>query len=209
MVKDDQAAARIAEWKAIFDEVLKDAPWAPVFNEKRFTYHSERLGGDPVAVHRSDPYPGELRLHLRQGRAVSPNTTCAPPPRFGGRIPRGLPCTSTITRSMSTSAISAGTRTIRPSCRIAPGETVEFHPVDSSGGQLDSQVDRRRPRRARLRQGQSGGRARLCRGRRTRRCDQGDAARLRALGLGLDGEHPGLRPARRPVQGAGPAYLEV
>ncbi len=47
MVKDDQKDARIAEWKAVFDDVLKDAPWAPVFNEKRFTYHSERLGGDP------------------------------------------------------------------------------------------------------------------------------------------------------------------
>jgi hypothetical protein len=26
--------------------VLKDAPWAPIFNEKRFTFHSQRLGGD-------------------------------------------------------------------------------------------------------------------------------------------------------------------
>ena len=48
MVKDDQSAARIGEWKAIFDDVLKDAPWAPIFNEKRFTYHSARLGGDPA-----------------------------------------------------------------------------------------------------------------------------------------------------------------
>jgi ABC-type transport system substrate-binding protein len=48
LVKGDQAEARIAEWKAIFDDVLKDAPWAPVFNEKRFTYHSARLGGDPA-----------------------------------------------------------------------------------------------------------------------------------------------------------------
>ena len=48
MVKDDQMGARIAEWKAVFDDVLKDAPWAPVFNEKRFTYHSARLGGDPT-----------------------------------------------------------------------------------------------------------------------------------------------------------------
>lgn len=48
MVKDDQKDARITEWKAIFDDVLKDAPWAPIFNEKRFTYHSERLGGDPA-----------------------------------------------------------------------------------------------------------------------------------------------------------------
>jgi ABC-type transport system substrate-binding protein len=48
MVKADQASARIEEWKKIFDDVLKDAPWAPVFNEKRFTYHSARLGGDPT-----------------------------------------------------------------------------------------------------------------------------------------------------------------
>ena len=48
MVKDDQKDARIGEWKAIFDDVLKDAPWAPIFNEKRFTYHSARLGGDPA-----------------------------------------------------------------------------------------------------------------------------------------------------------------
>ncbi len=46
MVKGDQTAARIAEWQAIFDEASKDAAWAPIFNEKRFTYHSARLGGD-------------------------------------------------------------------------------------------------------------------------------------------------------------------
>jgi ABC-type transport system substrate-binding protein len=48
MVKADQQAERINLWKGIFDDVLKDAPWAPVFNEKRFTYHSARLGGDPA-----------------------------------------------------------------------------------------------------------------------------------------------------------------
>ena len=47
MVKSDQSEKRIGEWKGIFDDVLKDAPWAPIFNEKRFTYHSARLGGDP------------------------------------------------------------------------------------------------------------------------------------------------------------------
>lgn len=46
MVEDTQKDARIAEWTAVFDDVMKDAPWAPIFNEKRFTYHSERLGGD-------------------------------------------------------------------------------------------------------------------------------------------------------------------
>ena len=53
MVKDDQTAGRIGEWKSIFDDVMKDAPWAPVFNEKRYTFHSARLGGDPSLY--SDP----------------------------------------------------------------------------------------------------------------------------------------------------------
>ena len=48
MVKPDQQAERIKLWSGIFDDVLKDAPWVPIFNEKRFTYHSARLGGDPV-----------------------------------------------------------------------------------------------------------------------------------------------------------------
>jgi oligopeptide transport system substrate-binding protein len=48
MVKDDEKSVRIEQWKGIFDDVLKDAPWAPIFNEKRFTYHSARLGGDPA-----------------------------------------------------------------------------------------------------------------------------------------------------------------
>jgi oligopeptide transport system substrate-binding protein len=47
MVKDDQMKDRMAAWSGIFDDVLKDAPWAPIFNEKRLTYHSARLGGDP------------------------------------------------------------------------------------------------------------------------------------------------------------------
>ena len=28
--------------------IMEDAPWAPIFNEKRFTMHSPRLGGDDV-----------------------------------------------------------------------------------------------------------------------------------------------------------------
>jgi peptide/nickel transport system substrate-binding protein/oligopeptide transport system substrate-binding protein len=47
LVKDDQMKDRTKAWSGIFDDVLKDAPWAPIFNEKRFTYHSARLGGDP------------------------------------------------------------------------------------------------------------------------------------------------------------------
>jgi oligopeptide transport system substrate-binding protein len=46
MVTAEQAPARAEAWKGIFNDVLKDAPWAPIFNEKRFTFHSQRLGGD-------------------------------------------------------------------------------------------------------------------------------------------------------------------
>jgi len=50
------AAKRIDQWRSIFVDVMKDAPWAPVFNEQRFTMHSRRLGGpdaifvDPVHI---------------------------------------------------------------------------------------------------------------------------------------------------------------
>ncbi len=46
MVAAEQAAARTEAWKGIYNDLMKDAPWVPVFNEKRFTYHSARLGGD-------------------------------------------------------------------------------------------------------------------------------------------------------------------
>jgi peptide/nickel transport system substrate-binding protein len=46
MVGEDKAAARLEEWRSIFIDVMKDAPWAPVFNEQRFTMHSDRVGGD-------------------------------------------------------------------------------------------------------------------------------------------------------------------
>ena len=46
MVAADQAAARTDAWKGIYNDLMKDAPWVPIFNEKRFTYHSARLGGD-------------------------------------------------------------------------------------------------------------------------------------------------------------------
>ena len=44
--------------------------------------------------------------------------------------------------------------------------------------------------------------------------EPGDAIKVtllafHALGLGLDRQHSGLRPSRRPIQGAGAAYLEI
>ena len=51
-----KAKERIDMWRSIFDDIMKDAPWAPVFNEERFTMRAKRLGGpdsifvDPVHI---------------------------------------------------------------------------------------------------------------------------------------------------------------
>jgi hypothetical protein len=37
MINTNEKDARIVAWKAIFDDLLKDAPLAPIFNEKQFT----------------------------------------------------------------------------------------------------------------------------------------------------------------------------
>jgi ABC-type transport system substrate-binding protein len=56
LTQPDQQEQRIALWRKIFIEAMADAPWAPIFNEKRYTVHSARMGGadalyvDPVHV---------------------------------------------------------------------------------------------------------------------------------------------------------------
>jgi ABC-type transport system substrate-binding protein len=41
-----QAEQREEAWRSIFIDIMADAPWAPVFNEQRFTMRSPRMGGD-------------------------------------------------------------------------------------------------------------------------------------------------------------------
>ncbi|MBB5220437.1 ABC-type transport system substrate-binding protein [Amaricoccus macauensis] len=56
MVDPAKQAEREAAWSSIFVDIMKDAPWAPIFNEQRFTMHSPRIGGedalfvDPVHI---------------------------------------------------------------------------------------------------------------------------------------------------------------
>ncbi|WP_119460974.1 ABC transporter substrate-binding protein [Rhodospirillaceae bacterium SYSU D60014] len=56
MVDPAKAEERLALWRSIFLKIMEDAPWAPVFNEQRFTMHSARIGGedalfvDPVHI---------------------------------------------------------------------------------------------------------------------------------------------------------------
>ncbi|MDI6838887.1 MAG: ABC transporter substrate-binding protein, partial [Rhizobiaceae bacterium] len=51
-----KAGEREEAWRSIYLDIMKDAPWVPVFNEQRFTIRSERLGGpdaifvDPVHI---------------------------------------------------------------------------------------------------------------------------------------------------------------
>jgi peptide/nickel transport system substrate-binding protein/oligopeptide transport system substrate-binding protein len=51
-----KAAARTDAWRAIFTDIMKDAPWIPIFNERRVVAKSKRMGGadeiyiDPARV---------------------------------------------------------------------------------------------------------------------------------------------------------------
>ncbi|MEA2779523.1 MAG: peptide/nickel transport system substrate-binding protein [Rhodospirillaceae bacterium] len=47
MVSDADQGKRAEAWKGIFIDAMKDAPWIPIMNERRYTMHSERVGGDP------------------------------------------------------------------------------------------------------------------------------------------------------------------
>ena len=46
MTGEDQVEAREEAWRQIYLDIMEDAPWVPVFNEQRFTYHSDRIAGD-------------------------------------------------------------------------------------------------------------------------------------------------------------------
>ena len=56
MADPAQAEQRIAAWRKIFTDIMEEAPWAPVFNEQRFTMKSDRMVGpdaifvDPVHI---------------------------------------------------------------------------------------------------------------------------------------------------------------
>ena len=56
MVQPEQEEARLALWQDIYRQVMADAPWVPIFNETRYTMHSEFLDGpegifiDPIHI---------------------------------------------------------------------------------------------------------------------------------------------------------------
>ncbi len=56
MADPSQAEARLKLWSDVYVGIMADAPWAPVFNEQRYTMKSARMGGadelyvDPVSI---------------------------------------------------------------------------------------------------------------------------------------------------------------
>ncbi len=56
MVQPEQQAARTAGYRDLFLKIMEEAPWIPIFHEKRYTLRSARLGGpdsiyvDPIHI---------------------------------------------------------------------------------------------------------------------------------------------------------------
>ena len=46
MTDPADAEARLEKWRSIFISIMDDAPWVPVFNEQRFTMHSDAIAGE-------------------------------------------------------------------------------------------------------------------------------------------------------------------
>ena len=48
MAGSDQAAERIELWRQIYNRIMDNAPWVPVFNDVRLAMHSARIGGKDI-----------------------------------------------------------------------------------------------------------------------------------------------------------------
>ena len=70
MVGAGESATRVQIWRSIFLDVMKDAPWVPIFHEDFYTVHSQRLAGGRELLRFADPHPDLLRDALRYRRTV-------------------------------------------------------------------------------------------------------------------------------------------
>src|SRR5947208_1730299 len=66
LVQASQAAAREAKYREIYRAVMQDAPWIPIFHEKRYTMHTVRIGGSPLLF--NDPI--HIPVHYTEVRVV-------------------------------------------------------------------------------------------------------------------------------------------
>ena len=165
MSKPEEKDERYKVWSQIFTDIqTQQAPWAPVFNERRVVAKSKRMGGADAGLHRSDARH-RLRGHLHQevtGSAPRPawgrsDFAGARLPRFDERdvgvrrLPRAngssggasktrhlrrtILCASpATTRSTARTIISPGAATSRRRSRCKPGETIHFECLDAGDG---------------------------------------------------------------------------
>ena len=88
MSKPEQKDERYKVWSQIFTDIQsQQAPWAPVFNERRVVAKSKRMGGVGRGLHRSDARH-RLRGHLHQeviGSGLA-RRGVDPTPRRGRRV---------------------------------------------------------------------------------------------------------------------------
>ena len=185
MTDPAQADERDRPGATIYAEIMEDAPWAPVFNEQRFTMRSKRIGGRGRALRRSGAHPGPLRRRVFDRCAVTRHTIHGRHHHFGWD------------------------NSIPPVERIAPGTTLEFECNDAADGAALGEKHRRRRGDARLRAGQPGHRPGLHRRGRAGRRAEGHVRRLRAVGLRAgrrtsraSGCSPTSSPSRRCTSGA-------
>ena len=163
-------------------------PWAPVFNERRVVAKSKRMGGpDQIYI---DPTRGDrLRGDLHQAvnrQLARPHERAASwadgriDPRASVRMRRGLNAGNRTARTRTMCVVCnhtihrkhhnfAWSRDFAPVLICKPGETIHFECLDPGAGHFTPQIDRRRRRDGRLRQGQSGDRPGVHRRRRAGR----------------------------------------
>ncbi len=180
MTDPAMATEREAKWREIYLAIMEDAPWVPVFNEQRYTMRSAKCGG-----------PNEI--------LVDPST---------------FPSTTTMCSATMCNHTIHGRHhhfgwghSIPPTATVAPGESVFFECLDSSGGQLSANstttdldalsFDKINPVTGPIHvDGAEPG-----------EYPESADRRIHPLRLGVDGQYPGLWTSGRPVRGPRAQHL--
>ena len=116
MTDPAKADQRLALWRDIFLKIMDDAPWAPVFNEQRFTMKSDRA---------------------RRRRMRSSSTPCTSRSTTTWCMPKMPSKPAAPKHTIHQHRHHFGWDNANPpALTVAPGETVAFETVDASGRQL-------------------------------------------------------------------------
>ena len=138
MTDPAKADERNKVWSDIYVEIMEDAPWAPVFNEQRFTMHSPRMGGADKLYRRPGPHPDQLRLRVRQRCAVTATTPSTGATTISAGTTRFAPA-ETGRAGLDASSSSASTpraASSRPDSTVADVPTLDFAKVNPVTGPI-------------------------------------------------------------------------